>query len=82
MSESGSGHANEGGARGASSSEPSRGRQDEPVQGGGEIEIPLGVPVSADELSRLKREAQRKEGTSQEPGEDPADGDVDGDDEG
>jgi hypothetical protein len=38
--------------------------------------------VSAEELSRLKREAQRKEGTTQEPGADPADRDVDSDDEG
>jgi hypothetical protein len=82
MSTSGSEHANEGGAPGASTSEPTRGPEDEPVEGAGDIEIPLGVPVSAEELSRLKREAQRKEGTTQEPGADPADRDVDSDDEG
>ncbi len=72
MSQSGSDRPSEGSAQGASSSEPSRDPEDTPVEGAGDIEIPLGVPVSADELSRLKRGAQHSEGTSGEPVTEPA----------
>lgn len=51
-----------GAAEGSSSRSAPSGRQpsaDEPAEGAGDIEIPIGVPVSNEEFRRLKEEAQR-----------------------
>jgi len=51
-------------AEGASSDSEPSGREpseDRPEEGPGEIEIPIGVPVSGEELRRLKEDARRPE---------------------
>jgi hypothetical protein len=51
-------------AEGASSRSELSDRQspgDRPAEGAGDIEIPIGVPVSSEEFRRLKEEARRPE---------------------
>ena len=75
-----------GSSSGASVPGPARRRDDEPSEGAGETEIPLGTPIGADELRRLKRAAQEKEetpdGGTPDEGADPGADDPDSEDEG
>jgi hypothetical protein len=62
-------HPHAGGAHGAASEPvaPESGEDDGESIGAGDIEIPLGVPVSAEEFARLKEEARRLDRTDEEP---------------
>jgi hypothetical protein len=69
----------EGGAQGASSDgSPSA---EEPTQGDGDMEIPIGIPVTEDEYRRLKEAARRHEQSSDAANEEAQQNDVEGDEE-
>ena len=87
MSDGPSEDEGEGTAGGASSSpDPSLEQAEPPEEGAGETEIPLGVPVSAEEFARLKRAAEehepQEEEASEEPGRDADTSGPDSEDEG
>ena len=84
MEDSGHTGSGSGGAEGSSSrSEPS-GRQpseDKPAEGAGDIEIPIGVPVSNEEFRRLKEESQRPDERESESDSDAAQSDLENHDQ-
>ena len=79
MEDSGHMSSGSGGAEGSSSRSAPSGRQpsaDEPAEGAGDIEIPIGVPVSNEEFRRLKEEAQRPDEREPESDSDEAQSDL------
>lgn len=66
-------------AEGASSDSEPSGREpseDRPEEGPGDIEIPIGVPVSSEELRRLKEDARRTENREPESDTDAVESDL------